>query len=158
MTLTTNEAVETVNAALVQAAAGDMDGGTELLMPFLTSGVGTQYALACMLAETASYIARRDGVPGCFGITVTNDVTGVSGPVEDMSPENAFAYQFTNAWANRDHHGAEAHFAALYRRSTGDGEQLLDGLMAVFHMAVVTCIEMLAEERAAGTTGKGPVL
>lgn len=146
LTLTTNEAVETVSAALAQAAGGDVDGGAELLMPFLTSGVGTQYALACMLAETASHIARRDGVPG------------VSSPVEDMSPEKAFAYRFINAWANRDHASAETQFTALYLLSTGDGEQLRDGLMAVFHMAVATCVEMLAEERAAGTTGEEPVL
>lgn len=158
MPLTENEAAEIVHAALTQAADGDTDGGVELLMPLLTSGPGTQYALACMLAEIASYIARRDGVPGCFGISVTNDVTGVSGPVDDMSPENAFAYRFTNAWANRDHGSAEAHFTVLYRRSTGAGTQLLDGLLAVFHMAVVTYAEMLAEVRAPHITGKDPVL
>ena len=146
---TENEAVETVHAAITRGVEGDVPGGAELLLPLMTSGLGTLYALMAMLAETASHIARRDQVPGCFGIAVDNPVTGESGSIDVFPPEIRFAAQFVTAWANRDHDTAEAHFKALVHGAGRDGEELVDASCALFQMAVVTATELVREQRAA---------
>ena len=158
MTLTTNTAMETVHEALVRGVEGDLTGGAELLLPLLTNGTGTQYAVASMLAEIASFITRRDQVSGPVPMLVPNEVTS-AGAIEATPPGIAFAAEFTTAWANREHDTAEGLFAALVRTTTGDGIELLDALIALFQMAVATSVEIVAEQRrAAGITGKGPVL
>lgn len=118
----------------------DVRGGAELLGPLIADGGRTAYALAAMLAETASIIARREQQPDTFFVTIVeNAVTGESGSIEELPPDIQFASQFTTAWANRDQDTAIALFVALVKKSEpSEGAELVDGLLALFQTAVAT--------------------
>ena len=142
-----------VAEALARAVAGDEIEAGMLLAPLIAESRPSCYALAAMLAETASHIARREQTPGTFGITVENTVTGASGSVDVMPPDIRFAAQFVTAWANRDQDTAQAHFDALADEAeASDGPELVDGILQLFAMAVTTAKAVCAEERARRTT------
>lgn len=123
----TNEAALTVNAAITRGVEGDVPGGAEMLLPLMTSGVGTLYALIAMLAQLAGQVPRTDPATG----------TDEAGPTGDVPPELVFAAEFTTAWTSRDHDRAETLFDALYRSAGRDGEELLvAAVVALFQMAV----------------------
>ncbi|MET8609725.1 hypothetical protein [Streptomyces misionensis] len=150
------EAPRIVGEALARGVAGDLEGGVDLLAPLIAAGWGSAYALAAMLAEAASHIARRDQAPGTvFGMPVQNTVTGAWESAEVLPPHVRFAAQFTTAWANRDRAHAEALFTALYERSAPDGNELVDGFLMLFQMAVCTSEEVVAEEQAKREQGSG---
>ncbi|MEV6738627.1 hypothetical protein AB0N14_17530 [Streptomyces sp. NPDC051104] len=145
-----------VGEALAMGVSGDLEGGVDLIVPLIAAGWGSAYALAAMLAETASHIARRDHEPGTvFGMPVQNTETGEWESAEVLPPHVRFAAQFTTAWANRDRAHAEAMFTALYEHSAPDGSDLVDGLLMLFQMAVCTSQEVVAEERAKRERGSG---
>ncbi|UJV42930.1 hypothetical protein [Streptomyces sp. AMCC400023] len=146
-----------VGEALAHAVAGDLEKGCMLLVPLIEEGRRSCYALAAMLAETASHIARRDQEPGtAFGITVEDTVTGEAASVDVMPPDLRWAAQFTTAWANRDRDTALALFETLAERSeAADGAELVDGLLQLFGMAVATSKEVCAEQRAHRTNPEG---
>ncbi|QNT94862.1 hypothetical protein HEP81_04589 [Streptomyces griseofuscus] len=145
-----------VGDALAKGVAGDLEGGVDLLVLLIAGGWSSAYALAAMLAETASHIARRDQQPGTvFGMPVQNTETGEWASAEVLPPHVRFAAQFTTAWANRDRAHAEALFTALYERSAPDGSEMVDGLLMLFQMAVCTSEEVIAEERAKREQGSG---
>lgn len=148
--MTDQEAVETVNAALARSVDGDLQGGAALLVPLISHSAGSAYALAVMLAEQASFIARREGRrPGSFALAVDNVETGEEGSVDDLPTGVAFAARFVTAWSNRDHDTAEALFTGLVNTSDPEGAQLVDGLIALFQMAVATATAVVSEARAA---------
>lgn len=143
-----------VGEALAHAVAGDTMTGGMLLVPLIEEGRRSCYALAGMLAETASHIARRDQAPGTFGITVDNTVTGLPGSVDVLPPDLRWAAQFVTAWANRDQDTTAALFTTLADQAEAtDGAELVDGLLRLFSMAVTTAKEVCAEERAARING-----
>lgn len=139
-----------VSEALARAVIGDAIEGGMLLVPLISESRRSCYALAGMLAETASHIARRERRPGTgFVITVENVVTGAAGSVDVMPPAVAFAAQFITAWANRDQDTAQALFDALADQAVKtDGPELVDGVLELFAMAVTTAKAVRAEERA----------
>ncbi|TFV33151.1 hypothetical protein E4K10_30185 [Streptomyces sp. T1317-0309] len=141
--------------ALARAMTQDWHGAGELLVPLIGVGYGNAYGLAAMLAETASFIARRDQADGTFFAMPVEDInTGEEVSVDDLPPHVAFAAQFTTAWANRDHDTAEALFRALWEQaSPPDGVELVDGLLFLFRMAVETSKAVTAEERAKRAEG-----
>jgi hypothetical protein len=149
VTTTHEEAAEIVNTALAHGVTGDTPGGIDLLIPLISESIGSCYALACMLAETASFLTRRDQPAGQFVISVDNVETGETGSIDVFPPEQAFAAQFTTAWANRDHDAAEALFRALVHSAGSEGPQLVWGLLALYELAVVTATEIVREQRAA---------
>ncbi|GLX54466.1 hypothetical protein Shyhy01_74150 [Streptomyces hygroscopicus subsp. hygroscopicus] len=144
-----------VGEALAMGVRGDLESGVDLIVPLIAADWGSAYALACMLAEAASYIARRDQEPGTvFGMPVQNTETGEWASADVLPPHLRFAGQFTTAWANRDRAHAEAMFTALYERSPG-GSELVDGLLMLFQMAVCTSEKVVAEEWAKRGQGSG---
>lgn len=156
MAMTEEEAIRITSSALSLGVTGDlMAAGLELL-PLIEDSYGSAYALAAMLAETASHIARREQTGDFFDITVENTETGESASVDSMPPDVAFAAQFVTAWANRDHDTCDALFVALVKKSQPDGPELVDGLLRLFQMAVVTSTEVVAEQRRARTAGEEP--
>lgn len=148
MTTTHDEAVDIVHNALAHGVVGDRAAGVELLAPLMSESFGAAYALAGMLAETACFIARRDG-RRVFDITVENALTGEAGTLDRFPPQHAFAARFTTAWANRDHDTAEAHFRALVHSDGADGPQLVNGLLSLYELAVIAATRIVAEHRAA---------
>ncbi|PWI16050.1 hypothetical protein DI272_19155 [Streptomyces sp. Act143] len=148
-----------VAEALLRAAAGDHVDGGMLLAPLIEEGRASTYALAGMLAEAASHIARRDQRPGAmFGIQIDHVVTGEPGRPEDLPPDVAFAAQFTTAWANRDQDTAMALFNVLADGATGSeagSDALIDGLLALFELAVITTRVVIAEQRNNPNQQKG---
>lgn len=154
MTTTTTEqrpeGPRIVGDALERAMAGDWHGAGALLVPLIGGGYGNAYALAAMLAETASHTGRRDRAEGeFFTMPVENIETGEPGSVDDLPPHVAFAAQFTTAWANRNQDTAEALFEALWERAgLSGGVELVDGLLFLFQMAVETSKAVTAEEQA----------
>nr|WTB35224.1 hypothetical protein OG781_42345 [Streptomyces sp. NBC_00830] len=140
MTMPHTQAAQITGEALARAVAGDVQGGAELLVPLIADGPRTAYGLAAMLAETASFLARREQQPGTFfATTVEHAVTGEPGGIEELPPEIQFAAQFTTAWANRDQDTAIALFGALVNKAeASEVAELVDGLMALFQMAVAT--------------------
>ena len=147
--MSADHAVDTVGLALARAVTGDHVGGGMLLVPLIEAGRKSCYALAGMLAETASHIARQEQAPGAFGIRVDNTVTGRPASVDVLPPDVRFASQFVTAWANRDQATAWPLFKALadQAEATG-GPELVDGILQLFAMAVTTAKAVLAEERA----------
>lgn len=148
MTTTHDEAIDLVHDALAYGVTGDKAAGVEILVPLIAESYGAAYALAGMLAETACFIARREG-RRTFEIDVENVVTGESGSLDVFPPEHAFAARFTTAWANRDQDTAEAHFRALVHSAGSDGPELVNGLLSLYELAVVTATQIVAEQRAA---------
>lgn len=143
------DAPRIVGEALARGVRGDLEGGVDLLVPLIAGSWLDAFALACMLAETASHVARRDQQPGeHFALAVEHAVTGQSAPAQVLPPHVRFAAQFTTAWANRDKAHAQALFDGMYQRSSTDGGVLIDGLLMLFQMAVCTAKEVIAEERA----------
>lgn len=143
------EAPDIVAAALAHAVAGDFDTGAELLVPLIADSARSAYALAGMLAETASHIARREQRPGTwFGIQVEHTITGEPDSLDGMPPEVMFAARFTTAWANRDQDTTAALFAALAEQTEASGSGLVEGLLTLFEMAVITATTVSEEERA----------
>ena len=147
--ITEGEAVQAVQEALARAVSGDMHGGAELLIPLITDSCGSAYALAAMLAETAASITRRDLGRGHFGIAVAHERTGAPASTDDLPPDVAFATRFTAAWANRDQDTAEALLLALMNRTGPDGAELVEGLLALFQLAVFTAAALVEEQRGA---------
>jgi hypothetical protein len=140
MTMPHAQAAQITGDALARAVAGDVRGGGELLVPLIADGRRTAYGLAAMLAETASFLARREQQPGTFfGTTVEHVVTGEPLGIEELPPEVQFAAQFTTAWANRDNDIAMALFGALVNKAeASEGAELVDGILTLFRMAVAT--------------------
>lgn len=143
------QAVQITGDALARAVAGDVRGGAELLVPLIADGSRTAFGLAAMLAETASFVARREQPSGTFlGTTVEHVVTGEPLGIEELPPEVQFAAQFTTAWANRDNDTAMALFGALVNKAeASDGAELVDGLLTLFRMAVATAQAVCAQGR-----------
>ncbi|MFM9590772.1 hypothetical protein ACKI16_29720 [Streptomyces scabiei] len=138
-----------VGEALAHAVAGDTMTGGMLLVPLIEEGRRSCYALAGMLAETASHIARRDQASGTFGIVVDNLATGLPGSVDVLPPDLRWAAQFVTAWANRDQDTAAALFTTLADQAEAtEGPELVDGLLRLFTMAAATAKEVCAEQRA----------
>ncbi|WP_030672280.1 hypothetical protein [Streptomyces sp. NRRL B-1347] len=148
--ITPSEAHRIVQDALICGVAGDLKGGAIMLNPLIEEGPRPAFALAAMLAEAASYIARRDNPGTHFGMRVEHVLTHEPGSVDDFSPDIKFAAQFVTAWANGDEDTAAALFIALVKQSgLGDGTALVDGLFSLFRMAVATATAVHHEERAA---------
>lgn len=145
---------DVIRWALARAVAGDELGAGMLLAPLIEDGYCSSYALAVMLAETASHIARREQPAGtCLQIAVDNLATGLTASVEVLPPDVRWAAQFVTAWANRDQDTAQALFDALVEEaSASDGPEFVDGLLQLFAMAVITAKAVCAEERARRTT------
>lgn len=142
MQMTAEKVLDLTERAITLGVSGDLTAAGQELAPVIADSYGATYALAAMLAETASQIARRDQT-GPF-------LDG--GSAEDMPPDVAFAAQFTAAWANRDHDTCEDLFRALIKRSEPDGPDLVDGLLQLFSMAVATSTAVAEEQRAQRTT------
>lgn len=144
---------EIVSEALARAVAGDEIEAGMLLVPLIADSRSSCYALAGMLAETASHIARRDRAGARFTIDVVNEATGRTASVDVMAPDIRFAAQFVTAWANRDQDTTVALFNALVDQAEAtDGPELVDGILRLFALAVVTAKAVCAEERARRTT------
>jgi len=142
-----------VSEALARAVAGDEIEAGMLLVPLIADSRSSCYALAGMLAETASHIARRERPGARFPLEVFNDATGRSASVDVLPPDVRFAAQFVTAWANRDQDTAQPLFDALADQAAAtDGPELVDGILRLFAMAVVTAKTVCAEERARRTT------
>lgn len=148
-----SDASDTVAMALARAVAGDYEGGGMLLAPLIENGRASCYALAGMLAETASHIARRERPGAWFTVDVVNEATGRTASVDVMAPDKRFAAQFVTAWANRDQNTALALFDSLVDQAEAtDGPELVDGILRLYALAVVTAKAVCAEERARRTT------
>lgn len=142
-----------VGDALALAVTGDQLSAGMLLVPLIEAGRRSSYALAGMLAETASHIARREQPPGtAFEIAVENLDTGLTASVDVMPRDVRWAAQFITAWANRDQDTAQSLFDALADEAEASGgPEFIDGLLQLFAMAVVTAKTVCAEERARRT-------
>lgn len=139
------ELAETVNGALERAVNGDLGGGAVALMPLMLSGIGGQYALAAMLASVISKSGVADG----------NELTGA---FRFLVPEQAFAAEFTTAWARGDHETTEALFKDVVALCGPRGSASLCAyLIALFHLAVIT-VTGVAARQAATTTAEEPTL
>lgn len=143
LTPTEDQAARTVNDAITRGVEGDVPGAAELLIPLMTSGVGTLYALTAMLAELAAQTTRPDQVPASFDASEASSI-------DAFPPEIVFASRFTTAWASHDHDQAETLFAALYRKAGVHGRELLAGaVFALFQMAVLAEAETARGEESA---------
>lgn len=152
MPMSQEEAVGITERALALGVTGDLIAAGMELAPLIADSFFSAFALAAMLAETASHIARREQTGEFFGLTVVNNETGESGSADDMPPDVAFAAQFTTAWANRDEDNAEALFRALVKKAEPDGPELVDGILQLFRMAVLTATAVVEEQRAQRAT------
>lgn len=142
-----------ITEALSYGIAGDDARAMELLQPIVDRGRRATYALLATLAEAASMDARRQQPGMHFGITVEHTITGAAGSADDLPPAIRFAARFVTAWANRDQDTT----LALYEAVAGHAEEhgtshLVDGIGAVYDMAVVSLRGVLERERRGGAS------
>lgn len=141
MTMTAEYLMARTEEALQLGADGDGMGAGVMLAPLACHSYGAAYALTGMLAE----IASRPGGREQTGPAADGAEAGGCCTVDGLCSGEAFAEQFTTAWARRDHDQAEALFGALVKKSGLDGSDLVNGILHLFLRAV-----------AKSTTGKEP--
>ncbi|MFD0209180.1 hypothetical protein ACFVH9_08580 [Streptomyces hirsutus] len=138
-----------VEEALRQALAGDPRGGGMLLAPLISESRRECFALCAMLATAALRGTQPNGPNGMYVLEVEDTWTGRPGRIEDLTPDVRFAARFAAALANEDRPAAQALFDALTAGAhTETGvDRLVDGVLALFGMAVATTRALIDEQR-----------
>ncbi|MFF0092767.1 hypothetical protein ACFYSF_22780 [Streptomyces canus] len=141
-----------VEEALLRAINGDGHGGGMLLVPLIEESRFSCFALCAMLATAAK--AGMDHLDTASGLSMVvlqvEDVeTGESASVDDLPPDVVFAARFTAAWVNEDRETAQALFDALAADTDTDAGmcRLIDGVLALYGMAIATTRALVQAER-----------
>ncbi|MFF5968176.1 hypothetical protein ACFY64_31535 [Streptomyces collinus] len=139
-----------VEQALNQALNGNPQGGGLLLAPLITASRAECFALCVMLATAANYGVKAKPEDGMFVLEVEDTVTGRPARPEDLPADLRFAARFAVAWGNEDRDMATTLFDDLADQAdTDDGlTRLIDGVIALYAMAIATTRALVDAERA----------
>ncbi|MCX4609484.1 hypothetical protein [Streptomyces mirabilis] len=138
-----------VEEALNQAVNGNPIGGGLLLVPLIEESRFECFALCVMLATAALTGTKPKPANGMFVLEVEDTWTGQPGRAEDLPPELAFAAEFATAWGNEDRTAAQALFDAVADEAHTEAgmERLIDGVLALYGMAIATTRALIQEQR-----------
>ncbi|MEU7323336.1 hypothetical protein ABZ682_22715 [Streptomyces griseoviridis] len=145
--------------ALTRAINGDAHGGGMLIVPLIEESRVSCFALCVMLATAAktgmNHLDPPSG-PSVVVLQVEDVETGEAADVSDLRPDVVFAARFTAAWANEDHDTAQALFDALAADTYSEAgmTRLVDGVLALYSMAIATTRALVDAERDTPTQRK----
>ncbi|MGJ3558994.1 hypothetical protein ACR6C2_08435 [Streptomyces sp. INA 01156] len=145
-----------VEEALRRAATGDVSGGGMLLAPLVSESRRECFALCVMLATAALAGRQPNGPGGRYVLEVEDTWTGRPGRLEDLSPDVRFAARFTAALANKNRPVVRALFDEITAEAHTEAgaDRLVDGVLALFGMAVATTRALIDEQRTHPTQRK----
>ncbi|WP_107104798.1 hypothetical protein [Streptomyces sp. Root369] len=139
-----------VEEALAQAVNGNPHGGGMLLVPLIEQSRFECYALCVMLASAAAVGMKPHDGPGPIVLEVEDTWTGRPASAADLPQDMRFAALFAAAVANDDRGQMKALFEALACDAHTDAGmgRLVDGVLALFLLAVGTTRALIDHERA----------